>query len=80
MRGVVNILVSESLFWRSGLVRECVPVNLYLTSVNLCSDKTGPGEEARLSPLSLRSWLRGGRAQLAVPSGPGPQTLSSLHH
>ena len=28
------------------------------------------------SPSEVQSWLRGGRSQLAGPSGPGPQTLN----
>ena len=36
----------------------------------------GPCPQAQLSPSEVQSWLRGGRSQLAVPSGPGPQTLN----
>ena len=31
-------------------------------------------------PPRSRSWLRGGRSQLAAPSGPGSHTLPSYHH
>ena len=42
----------------------------------LHSEKKGPCPQAQLSPSEVQSWLRGGRSQLAVPSGPGPQTLN----
>ena len=54
-----------------------VPVNLHQMNVILCSDKKGP--KSWLSFSEVQSWLREGRAQLAAPSGPGPQTLSSCH-
>ena len=42
----------------------------------LHSEMKGPCPQAQLSPSEVQSWLRGGRSQLAVPSGPGPQTLN----
>lgn len=48
----------------------------------LFSVLTWKGKVPRLSfhPPKSRSWLRGGRSQLVVPLGPGPQALASCHH
>ena len=50
------------------------------TNVIPCSDKKGPGSQAQaqLPPSEVQWWLRGSRAPLAAPSGPGPQTLHSV--
>ena len=71
----VQILVFEASSW-SG---DDVPVNLYQTNVILCPDKKEPGPKHSCCPPRSWSWLRGGRAQLAAPLGPGPQTLPSCH-
>ena len=47
----------------------------------LFSVLTRKGKVPRLNfyPVRSRSWLRGSRSQLAAPSGPGPQPLTSCH-
>lgn len=51
-----------------------VPVNLHQINVIFCSDKKGRGPKAQLSSSEVQVLLRGGRAQVAAPSGPGPRT------
>ena len=46
-------------------------------NVILCSDKKGRGPKAQLSPSEVQVLLRGGRTQLAAPSGPGPRTRTA---
>ena len=79
-RGVVsraNLLVSDPLFLRSGHGQVTF---LYISSKQmLFSVLTRKGKVPRHSVHHPRSqsWLRGSRAQLAAPSGPGPKTLLS---
>ena len=55
------------------------PRNLHQLNNMLCSDKKGHGPQAKPSPSEVWYWLRGGKSQLAAPSGPGLQTPSSCH-
>ena len=77
-RGVVsclNILVSEPLLWRSGHGQLTVPLSISWVLVSVLTRK-GRSWGTTYPPRSSPGWVR---AQPAVPSGPGPQTLLSRH-
>ena len=52
-------------------------VNLYQMNVILCLGKKGKVPSQSFHPSRSQSWLRGGRSQLASPSGPDSHILSS---
>ena len=76
---IADFLVSNRLFLRSRYGQVMMVLNISTKQRLFCSDEKGQGLKAWFYLPKSRSWLRGGRSQLAAPSGPGPHTLPNCH-